>query len=207
MDAKKFGSFLATLRKERGLTQAELAGKLQITDKAVSRWERGIGLPDISVLEPLSAALQITVLELLKSEKFNHKELSHEEVSNAVIETIEMATEQQKTFKRNLLVVFTGVVCIISLPVIALLVGYTNFPFQPFLLFFIPLCLLCAGEYVLCMKNRVIAFILPILVFFSSFAFGKYALIIASALFTEYFVVRHMNTPQKNVQKEEGEPL
>ena len=65
MDAKKFGSFLATLRKERGLTQAELAGKLQITDKAVSRWERGIGLPDISMLEPLSAALQITVLELV----------------------------------------------------------------------------------------------------------------------------------------------
>ena len=151
MDAKKFGSFLATLRKERGLTQAELAGKLQITDKAVSRWERGIGLPDISMLEPLSAALQITVLELLKSEKFNHKELSHEEVSNAVIETIEMATEQQKTFKRNLLVVFTGVICIISLPVIALLVGYTNFPFQPFLHPSMPA--LCGGVCVMYEKQ------------------------------------------------------
>ena len=57
------------------------------------------------------------------------------------------------------------------------------------------------------MKNRVLAFILPILVFFSSFAFGKYALIIALALFTEYFVVRHMNKPPKDVQNEEGEPL
>ena len=57
------------------------------------------------------------------------------------------------------------------------------------------------------MKNRGIAFILPILVFFSSFAFGKYALIIALALFTEYFVVRHMNKPPKDVQNEEGEPL
>lgn len=111
MDAKKFGSFLATLRKERGLTQAELAGKLQITDKAVSRWERGIGLPDISMLEPLSAALQITVLELLKSEKFNHKELSHEEVSNAVIETIEMATEQQRLYRLTLIMSKTRQKC------------------------------------------------------------------------------------------------
>ena len=53
MDAKTFGAFLARVRREQGLTQAELAEQLHVTDKAVSRWERGIGLPDINTLEPL----------------------------------------------------------------------------------------------------------------------------------------------------------
>lgn len=88
MDANKFGSFLAQLRKEQNMTQAELANKLQVTDKAVSRWERGIGLPDISTLEPLSEALHITVLELLRSEKLNQQDIYPEDVSEVVIDTI-----------------------------------------------------------------------------------------------------------------------
>ena len=48
MDAKMFGAFLAQVRRAQGLTQAELAEQLHVTDKAVSRWERGIGLPDIN---------------------------------------------------------------------------------------------------------------------------------------------------------------
>ena len=55
MDAKTFGAFLARMRKSQGLTQAELAQQLHVTDKAVSRWERGVGLPDINTLEPLAA--------------------------------------------------------------------------------------------------------------------------------------------------------
>lgn len=51
MDAKTFGAFLARMRKSQGLTQAELAQQLHVTDKAVSRWERGVGLPDINTLE------------------------------------------------------------------------------------------------------------------------------------------------------------
>ena len=54
MDAKEFGAFLAQVRRERNMTQAELAQQLHVTDKAVSRWERGIGLPDINTLEPLA---------------------------------------------------------------------------------------------------------------------------------------------------------
>lgn len=44
MDAKKFGMFIATLRKEKNMTQVDLAKKLQVTDKAVSKWERGVSL-------------------------------------------------------------------------------------------------------------------------------------------------------------------
>ena len=65
MDAIKFGSFVASVRKEKNMTQAELATKIQVTDKAVSRWERGLGFPDINTLEPLSDALEISILELM----------------------------------------------------------------------------------------------------------------------------------------------
>lgn len=67
MDAEIFGKFIAVCRKKIGLTQADLAVKLNVTDKAVSRWERGIGFPDISTIEPLASALEISVPEIMKS--------------------------------------------------------------------------------------------------------------------------------------------
>lgn len=69
MEAKKFGQFIAGIRKEKKMTQAELAGKIHVTDKAISRWERGLGFPDIQILEPLAQALGISVLELMRSER------------------------------------------------------------------------------------------------------------------------------------------
>ena len=66
MDAKEFGAFLAQVRRERNMTQAELAQQLHVTDKAVSRWERGIGLPDINTLEPLADVLGLTLPFLWK---------------------------------------------------------------------------------------------------------------------------------------------
>lgn len=65
MDAKTFGAFLGRMRRNRGMTQAELAGQLNVTDKAVSRWERGVGLPDINLLEPLAKALGISLADLM----------------------------------------------------------------------------------------------------------------------------------------------
>ena len=65
MDAKMFGAFLAQVRRVQGLTQAELAEQLHVTDKAVSRWERGVGLPDINTLEPLADALGLSLADLM----------------------------------------------------------------------------------------------------------------------------------------------
>lgn len=65
MDAKTFGTFLADTRRERGMTQAELADIIHVTDKAVSRWERGIGFPDINTLEPLADALGLSLAQLM----------------------------------------------------------------------------------------------------------------------------------------------
>jgi transcriptional regulator with XRE-family HTH domain len=65
MDANKTGALIAAKRKEKGMTQRELAEKLHISNKAVSRWETGAGFPDVSLLEPLAEALDVTVTELL----------------------------------------------------------------------------------------------------------------------------------------------
>lgn len=63
MDNQKLGIFITELRKEKGLTQAQLAQKLNVTDKAVSKWERGVGFPDIKLLEPLADVLDISLLD------------------------------------------------------------------------------------------------------------------------------------------------
>ena len=60
------GQFIAARRAELGLTQQQLADRLHVTNKAVSKWETGRGLPDIQMLEPLSAALEVTAAELLR---------------------------------------------------------------------------------------------------------------------------------------------
>lgn len=66
MDAGKTGKFIAEKRKAMNMTQNELAEKLHIKDKAVSKWERGLSFPDISILIPLAEILNISLYDLLK---------------------------------------------------------------------------------------------------------------------------------------------
>lgn len=68
MDIKKTGELISTIRKEKGLTQKELAAQLGVSDRAVSKWERGAGFPDVSLLAPLADALEIPVHCLLNGE-------------------------------------------------------------------------------------------------------------------------------------------
>ena len=84
MDAKKFGTFIATLRKENNMTQVELAQKLQVTDKAVSKWERGLGFPDINTIEPLADALGVSVLEIMRSERIAETKITQDTASAAL---------------------------------------------------------------------------------------------------------------------------
>ncbi len=65
MDYAKTGQLIAQARKEKGMTQRELADQLHITDRAVSKWERGISFPDVSILESLSAALGVPMSQLI----------------------------------------------------------------------------------------------------------------------------------------------
>ena len=61
MDNNKIGKFIASVRKEKNLTQQELGNKLFVTDKAVSKWERGLSLPDITILEKLAKELDTDI--------------------------------------------------------------------------------------------------------------------------------------------------
>ena len=96
MDAKTFGTFISKIRKENHMTQAELAEKISVTDKAVSRWERGLGFPDINTLEPLAEALGITLIELMKSEKSGKTDMCIDDASLAVADTIQIAENQKR---------------------------------------------------------------------------------------------------------------
>ena len=87
MDAGQTGRFIAELRKEKGWTQKELADRLSVTDKAVSRWETGKGLPDASLLEPLAAALGVSVGKLLAGKRLEPERL-REETDHVIVDAL-----------------------------------------------------------------------------------------------------------------------
>lgn len=87
MDHQKTGTLIAQRRSELGLTQKELAKQLNISDRTVSKWERGAGFPDISLLEPLADALGLTLLELFHGERAPAPELEPE-VERTARETV-----------------------------------------------------------------------------------------------------------------------
>ena len=76
MDQIKIGSFIAELRKEKNMTQRILAEKLGVTDRAISKWENGRGLPDVSLMKPLCEILDINVTELLNGERVKETDTS-----------------------------------------------------------------------------------------------------------------------------------
>ena len=80
MDLGKVGKFIAELRKEKKLTQAQLGEKVGVTDKTVSKWEQGICAPNISILNELSEILGITTTELLNGKRF--EDISKKELAD-----------------------------------------------------------------------------------------------------------------------------
>lgn len=104
MNASEFGQFISEMRKRNKLTQAELARKLDVTDKAVSRWERGLGFPDINTLEALADALGISLLELMQAKQNeNNEPISTEQAEELLSDTIQLSNKLNKYVK------FTGI--------------------------------------------------------------------------------------------------
>jgi transcriptional regulator with XRE-family HTH domain len=107
MDQEKIGKFIAECRKENGYTQASLAEKLGITDRAISKWENGKSMPDASIMLELCELLKINVNELLTGEHIimdnNYKEVAEKNL-------VEMKTQEEKAKEKVILVVIIFVI-------------------------------------------------------------------------------------------------
>ena len=88
IDKARFGAFVAGLRKEKAMTQKDLAQKLYVSDKAVSKWERGLALPDVALLTPLAEALGVTVAELLEGRRMEPDQSVSPEQADALLRRV-----------------------------------------------------------------------------------------------------------------------
>ena len=107
MDAQEFGAFVQSRRKELGRNQTQLAAKLHVTAKAVSRWERGVGFPSIELLQPLADALEISIAELMQSKRME-KEISKESAEKLVSDTVETIRKQEALTWKGRLILYGG---------------------------------------------------------------------------------------------------
>jgi len=112
MDQVKIGKYISQKRKELGLTQKDLAEKIDVTDKSISKWERGNGLPDVTRLAPLCEALKITMNELVAGEDISESVLSQKTEEN--IMSLMKENEKQKN-NGKILYVAGGVLTVIAL--------------------------------------------------------------------------------------------
>lgn len=124
MEELKIGQFIRDRRIELGMTQQQLAEKLGITDKAVSKWERAVSYPDITILRELSAALEVNVTELLAGEKDQQlPDAVPPEVQDVVVDTVayaETARERNSRWKFWMFLVLT-ILCLVAALVLGIL--------------------------------------------------------------------------------------
>ena len=103
MNYDKIGEFIHEKRKEKNLTQKALADKIGVTDKAVSKWERGLGCPDVAILEVLANELGVSILELLKGRISENEVIKVTEVNDYVKETINYSKHTTKDKIKNII--------------------------------------------------------------------------------------------------------
>lgn len=94
IDKDAFGAFILELRKEKGFTQKELAERLMVSDKAVSKWERALSLPDVTLLIPLSETLGVTVTELLECKRKQDGDLMDAEKAETLVKKALVLSEE-----------------------------------------------------------------------------------------------------------------
>lgn len=121
MDQSKIGKFIAECRKEKELTQMQLAEKLGITDKAISKWERGIAMPDTAIMLELCDILGISVNELLSGERLN-MENDGQKSEQLLLEMAKEIEKKNKTIWSSMWVLmlinmvwFLGGICVATL--------------------------------------------------------------------------------------------
>lgn len=124
MDQIRIGKFIAAARKARGMTQKQLAERLSISDKTVSKWERGKGLPEVALMLPLCEALQITVNDLLSGEKISENNYQKKAEENMM----SLMQENQENKKHLALSVICGVITVIAVCALVVIAAYMPIP-------------------------------------------------------------------------------
>lgn len=120
MDQHRIGAFISELRKERGLTQKELADKIGVSDKTVSKWETSRGIPDIAYMESLCTSLGITMNELISGER-----LSDDAYSKKAEENIMTLMNENENTKRGTIIATTvGLILLLAAFFIMIAFGY-----------------------------------------------------------------------------------
>lgn len=108
MNYETIGKFISKKRKEKGFTQKELAEKIGVTDKAVSKWERGLGCPDVSILELLANQLDVSILEILKGRMVENEVIKLTEANDYVKESLNYSKVQ---IKEKLKIILSKLIC------------------------------------------------------------------------------------------------
>lgn len=119
MNQEKIGRFIAELRKEKDMTQIDLANKLGITDRAISKWENGRGMPDLSLLTPLCEILDVSINELLSGARLDKKDYQ-EKLEENIINTIDYTDKKIKKTKK----IFIIAISVILMFIVMLMVMY-----------------------------------------------------------------------------------
>lgn len=123
MDTEKISKFISTARTKIGLTQKELADRIGVSDKTISKWETGKSLPDISYYEPLCDALNIKVNELLSGEYLND-DIYLEKAENNFVEIIR---ENNFSKKKVVIRLFAGLSLFIATSILIGILSKSNF--------------------------------------------------------------------------------
>lgn len=124
MNQIKIGEFITTLRKEQGMTQRQLAEKIGVSDKTISKWECGRGLPEMSMMEPLCETLNVNINEFLSGERLSEDIYSKKAEENMM--RLMEESEKNKRKNHNIMVVFIAgllTVLLVVVLVIALSMG------------------------------------------------------------------------------------
>ncbi len=118
---RSIGETIASLRKEKGMTQNELAEKMNVTDKAVSKWERDLSCPDVNTISKLADILEVSVEELLKAKKKDNLEMKTKDLMNLIFKAVALAMGiavvtlnilNQIDVKSSIIMLGIGIICI-----------------------------------------------------------------------------------------------
>lgn len=131
MDKEKLGLFISQLRKEQHMTQKELAETLGVTDKAVSKWERGLSFPDISLLEPIATTFSVSIPELLQGMRIPKEEpISVAEVEKVLDDSLRIFDSEIQ--RKHVISKSIILLCCVSLMLlISIILNIINFSASP----------------------------------------------------------------------------